>query len=127
MKFKTLLPLLLVLVLGQQSLSYSAQSSVCTFQSPLRFKSSQWQIQSALAPVYLARLEAGTWRVLAQFDGTNGKYHLEWENPAMGVYVAMDTLGTFSESLKIGDERQQAAVNQPNPHRCGLATCAWRH
>jgi hypothetical protein len=127
MTFKTFIPLLLALAFGQQTLSYSAQSSVCMFQSPLRYRSAQWQIQSALAPVYLARLEGGTWRVLAQFDGTNGKYHLDWENPAKGVYAAMDTLGAFSESLRIGDQPEPTAAVQRSSHQCSLATCAWRH
>src|SRR5258708_5550271 len=98
MKFSKFIPTLILLVLAQVSSSYATQPSSVLFSSPLVFNGTQWQVKSALGPVYLVRKEAGAWKVLAVFDGTNGKYHLDWENPTTGEYAALDGVGTCSDS-----------------------------
>jgi hypothetical protein len=101
---------LILLVLAQVVPSYADQLSTGTFNSPLFFSGAQWQVKSAIGPVYLARKDAGAWKVLAVFDGTNGKYHLDWETPALGEYTAMDVTGTRSESITICDEATRSSV-----------------
>jgi hypothetical protein len=43
--------------------------------------------------------------VLACFDGTKGKYVLEWRNPRPGIYAALDSNGASSELVQIGERR----------------------
>jgi hypothetical protein len=127
MKILKLLPILTLLTLGQAIPSYSAQTNFGTFHSPLRFTGTHWKVESAIGPVYLARQENGSWRVLTVFDGTNGKYFLNWENPAKGTYVAIDSLGACSEPLRIGAERDRSPGSHSSPHSCNLAGCPWGH
>lgn len=108
MKLSQSIPVLLLLAIGLFGTLRADQPTVCTFNSPLVFKGSQWRVKSAVGPVYLARWERSAWRVLAVFDGTKGQYHLDWENPASGLYSAVDSAGACSESVKISDERPQA-------------------
>ncbi len=106
MKILKFLPILVILILGNANPS-SAQVGSCTFQSPLRYNGTQWQVASIVGPVYLARLEGGAWRILAVFDGVNGKYHLNWDEPTKGTYAALDTFGVSSDSKIIGDDRDR--------------------
>jgi hypothetical protein len=101
---------LTLLVIAQVIPSYANQLSIGTFNSPLLFSGAQWQVKSAIGPVYLARKDAGAWKVLAVFDGTNGNYHLDWETPALGEYTAMDGAGTRSESITICDEATRSSM-----------------
>lgn len=103
MKFIRLLPTLLLLIVGQVSPSYATQAISSSFYSQLRFTGTEWQVKSMVGPIYLARWEDGAWRVLAFFEGTNGKYHLDWENPTKGTYAALDSLGGCSDSVVVGD------------------------
>jgi hypothetical protein len=99
---------LTAVLLGLGNTRSSAAESVsvaCVFNSPLRYSGTQWHIRSGNGPIYLARWEKGAWRVLAAFDGTKGNYFLDWERPASGVYVAVDSFGICSESFKIGVEQ----------------------
>ena len=107
MKPLRLLPTLILFLLGIVGPSRATQAESSNFLSPLRYTGSQWQVKSTLGPISLARLEGGTWRVLACFDGTKGKYFLDWEQPNHGVYAALDSLGGFSESVKISDGRER--------------------
>jgi hypothetical protein len=107
MKLFRLLPILALLIVEAVRPSFAAQGYSCSFNSQLCFNGTQWQVKSSVSPIYLARKEDGAWRVLAVFDGTNGKYHLDWENPAQGEYVALDPMGAASESVKIGEIRAQ--------------------
>lgn len=107
MKYPRFVAGLIFLVLAQIGPVYADQLSTGTFNSPLLFSGKQWEVRSALGPVYLARKEASAWKVLAVFDGTNGKYHLNWEKPTTGEYAAMDGAGTRSESISICDDQGQ--------------------
>jgi hypothetical protein len=114
MKFPKLIPTFFLLVLGQVIPSQASQASSCTFNSPLSYSGTEWQVNSAMGPVYLARREQGAWRVLAVFDGTNGKYHLSWANPTKGEYAAVDSVGTSSETVNISDDSNQLAESDRN-------------
>ena len=109
MKYPRFVAGLTLLLLAQIGSAFADQVSIGTFNSPLLFSGTQWQVKSALGPVYLARKEASAWKVLAVFDGTNGKYHLDWKNPTTGEYAAMDGAGTRSESISICDDRGEMA------------------
>lgn len=98
---RKLLPILFVLIFGIVGPSQAAPADSCTFLSPLQFTGSQWQVKSSIGPIFLARLEGNSWRVLACFDGTKGKYFLEWSSPQSGVYAAIDSRGACSETLSI--------------------------
>jgi len=104
MKLFKLLPVLSILIMSQVNTSCSAETGavICSFLSPLSYNGTQWKVRCENAPVYLARWENNSWRVLAVFDGTTGKYHLDWERPTPGVYVAFDSFGRISDSIKIG-------------------------
>ena len=101
-----LLTLLLVVVLNVGTLR-AQQVDAVTFITPLSYTGSQWQVKSSIGPIYLARLENGHWRVLACFDGTAGKYFLDWQKPNTGVYAAIDGNGSCSETVSIGDDRNR--------------------
>jgi len=110
MKLFRLLPILALLILEAVRPTFAAQAYTCSFNSQLYFNGTQWQVKSSVSPIYLARKEDGAWRVLAVFDGTNGKYHLDWENPTQGEYAALDPMGAASESVKIGEVRAPTAA-----------------
>ena len=118
MKLLKFIPALILLVVGQVNLSYASQPNSCSFNSQLLFSGTQWQVKSSMGPVYLARREDGVWRVLAVFDGTNGKYHLDWQYPTTGEYAALDSIGACSESVKVGGDR---AGSKAEP----VAASAW--
>ena len=101
MKLLRYLPILMLLALGQVNRSSAAPVVVCPFRSQLSYTGTQWQVRSEAGPIYLARWESNSWHILAVFDGTNGRYYLNWEGPAKGIYVALDSFGVCSESLKI--------------------------
>jgi len=105
MKRAKLLPILLLLLAGVLGPSRAASAGSSTFVSPLHYTGTAWQVKSDIGPLYLARLEGGAWRVLACFDGTKGKYFLEWRNPNPGVYAAIDSNGVSSELVRIGERR----------------------
>ena len=109
MKLLRFLPILILLLVGEVIPSYAAQTTSCSFNSQLLFDGARWQVKSTMGPVYLARREEGAWRVLAVFDGTNGKYHLDWKNPTTGEYAALDSAGACSESFRIVDDRARSA------------------
>jgi len=97
--------LLILLLAGVWAPSWAAPVEAHNFLSPLRYSGSAWQVKSDIGPLYLARLEGGAWRVLACFDGTKGKYFLEWRNPHPGIYAAINSNGTSSELVQIGERR----------------------
>jgi len=98
------LRVLSVLLFSQVITSYATEHQVviCSFLSPLSYNGARWKVRCENGPVYLARWENNSWRVLAAFDGTIGNYHLDWEKPTPGNYVALDSFGRISDSLKIG-------------------------
>ncbi|MBL9209711.1 MAG: hypothetical protein JNL92_04540 [Opitutaceae bacterium] len=103
MKSAKVLPILLLLLAGLLGPSWAAPVESRNFLSPLHYSGSLWQVKSDVGPVYLARREGGVWRVLACFDGTKGKYVLEWRNPHPGIYAAIDSNGACSELVQIGE------------------------
>ena len=105
MKRQKVLPILLLLLAGVMGPSRAASAGTSNFVSPLRYTGTAWQVMSDVGPLYLARFEAGAWRVLACFDGTKGKYFLEWRNPYPGLYAAIDSNGVSSELVRIGERR----------------------
>lgn len=104
MKRAKVLPTLL-LAWGIVGASWAALVESRSFLSPLNYTGSTWQVKSDIGPLYLARLEGKTWRVLACFDGTKGKYFLDWKNPAPGIYAALDPNGACSEMVQIAERR----------------------
>lgn len=84
---------------GQRQQLVAAPQTANVFVSPLHFNGRQWRIESDCGPVYLARMEGDSWKVLAIFDGTNGDYYLDWKRPVSGIYAAVDPFGRVSESL----------------------------
>lgn len=105
MKREKVFPVLLLLLAGMLGPSWAAPVESRNFLSPLFYTGSGWQVKSDVGPLYLARLEGGAWRVLACFDGTKGKYVLEWRNPHPGIYAALDANGASSELVRIGERR----------------------
>lgn len=94
---------LVLLAVGSFSSSQAAPVEPRNFLSPLSFTGSEWRVRSDVGPIYLARLEGGAWRVLACFDGTKGRYFLEWRNAHPGIYAAIDSNGACSEMVQIGE------------------------
>ena len=127
MKAHRFLPILIVLALLEVLPSISAQGPVSLFNSPLRFNGAQWQVESAIGPIYLARHENGSWRALAVFDGTNGKYFLNWENPTKGTYAAMDSQGTCSTVMQVGEGVSRLPASREPQHSCNLPQCHLAH
>jgi len=105
MKRAKAIPILLLLLAGILGASGAAPVESRNFLSPLHYTGAGWQVKSDVGPLYLARLEGGAWRVLACFDGTKGKYVLEWRNPQPGIYAAIDSNGACSELVQIGERR----------------------
>ena len=99
--------LLIILMLSQVNTPCFAEEQVviCSFLSPLSYKAGEWKVRSENGPVYLARWENNTWRVLATFDGTVGKYYLDWAGATPGTYVAVDSFGRCSDSVNVGPGR----------------------
>ena len=100
-----MLAVVLVIALNTKLLR-AAQVDGVTFLSRLSYSGSEWQVKSSIGPIYLARLENGKWRMLACFDGTEGKYFLEWQKPNSGVYAAIDGNGSCSETVSIGGQNR---------------------
>lgn len=97
--------LAMLLAAGAFSPSQAAPVEPRNFLSPLAYSGTEWRVRSDVGPIYLARLEGGAWRVLACFDGTKGRYFLEWRNPHPGIYAAIDSNGACSEMVQIGERR----------------------
>ena len=108
MTFPKFTPAWLLFILALVSPSYADQPISGSFNSALAFSGSQWQVKASIGPVYLARKEAGVLKVLAVFDGTNGKYFLDWENPTDGEYVALDGIGARSEPIIVCDDKSRS-------------------
>ncbi|MBI5693138.1 MAG: hypothetical protein HZC55_23930 [Verrucomicrobia bacterium] len=123
MKTRRPLLILALLALGAVVPIFPARALPSIFQSPLQFTGSQWQVESLIGPIYLARQEGETWRQVSVFDGTNGKYHLNWAHPAKGVYVAMDSQGTCSTAVRIGEETARLSRSAGFKHVCTLPEC----
>ena len=102
MKRAKAFPILLLLLAGILGPSSAAPVESRNFLSPLHYTGAVWQVKSDVGPLYLARFEGGVWRVLACFDGTKGRYVLEWTNPRPGIYAAIDSNGACSELVQIG-------------------------
>jgi len=97
--------LAMLLAAGVFSPSQAAPVQPRNFLSALSYTGSEWRVKSDVGPIYLARFEGGTWRVLACFDGTKGNYVLSWQKPYAGIYAAIDPSGAFSEAIQIGARR----------------------
>jgi hypothetical protein len=94
-----------LLAAGSFTSSQAAPVEPRNFLSSLSYSGSEWRVRSDVGPIYLARLEGGTWRVLACFDGTKGNYVLQWKTPYAGIYAAIAPSGAFSEVVQIGERR----------------------